>query len=245
VYRGLSRSLLILAMSALIGGVNPQGSHAAAVGSARQTDPPSVSPDIRRAIPGADVIIDAGHGGIDGGTHWKEIKESHINLAISRKLYLLLRSKGVRAILNRTEDYALSDDNRWFKTRSRHRRDLTQRRGLSEEVEARLLVSIHANWSTRSGKRGPLVIYRQGDDRSALLAMVLQDQLNHQQNRASRPQAADQFYLLNSVTIPSAIIETAFLSNSDDRAMLTSPRGQTRIAEAIATGIIAYCSLVP
>lgn len=218
---------------------------AAASATMRKTDRGFDEPDIRGAIPGADVIIDAGHGGIDGGTHWNEVKESHINLAIGRKLYLLLRSQGVRAILNRTGDYALSDDNRWHRTRSRHRRDLSQRRGLSAEVEAELFVSLHANWSANARKRGPLVIYRRGDERSALLAMLVQEQLNRQQGTARRPQAADQYYLLNRATIPGAIVETAFLSHPEDRAMLTSPRGQTRIAEAIAAGIVAYRSLVP
>lgn len=199
----------------------------------------------RGALPEADVIIDAGHGGIDGGPHCNEIKESHINLAIGRKLYLLLRSQGVKAILNRTGDYALSDDNRWHRSRSRHFRDLTQRRGLSEEVKADLLVSIHVNWSSSPDRRGPLVIYRRGDDRSSLLAKLLQEKLNRQQGCARKPQTAKQFYLLNRMAIPGAIVETAFLSNPADRAMLTSPRGQLQIAKAIADGIVAYRSFVP
>ena len=245
----LNKALLMVVVPIMAGSIllacRPVAAEAAAAAPASNRISSPDTPDIRGAIPGADVIIDAGHGGIDGGTHWNEVKESHLNLAIGRKLYLLLRSRGVRAILNRTGDYALSDDNRWHRSRSRHRRDLTQRRGLSDEVEAELLVSVHVNWSSKSGKRGPLVIYRSGDDRSALLAMLLQEQLNRQQSSARRPQAADQFYLLNRSAIPSAIVETAFLSNPEDRAMLTSPRGQTRIAEAIAAGIAAYRSLVP
>jgi N-acetylmuramoyl-L-alanine amidase len=198
------------------------------------------------AIHQTDVIIDAGHGGIDGGTHWGEIKESHINLAIGRKLYLLLNSRGIQAILNRTGDYALSDDNRWHRSRSRHQRDLTQRRSLQDEVAATMLVSIHVNWAPRGGQRGPLVIYRKGDARSALLAMHLQDSLNRQQSiRQRRPQPSDRYYLLNYAKIPSVIVETAFLSNPQDRAMLTSPRGQTLVAEAIASGIMAYLALTP
>lgn len=202
-------------------------------------------PDIRRAIPTAEVLIDAGHGGIDGGTHWGDIMESNINLAISRKLYLLLRSRGVRAVLNRTGDYALSDDNRWHASRSRHRRDLSQRRGLSEDIEAGLLVSIHVNWSPKSAKRGPLVLYRPDDRRGALLAALLQDSLNRRLSARYLPKPADSFYLLNRVKVPSVIVETAFLSNPDDRELLTSRRGQTRIAEAIAAGILAYRCFSP
>lgn len=202
------------------------------------------TPDIRRALPTADVLIDAGHGGIDSGTHWGDILEKDINLAITRKLYLLLRSKGLVVILNRTGDYALSDDNRWHLSRSRHRRDLTQRRGLSDEILAKLFVSVHVNWATRGNKSGPLVIH-QAEGHSALLAAMIQSSLNHQQNRHSLPEVAKKFYLLNRVQAPSVIVETAFLSNPGDRAMLTSSPGQTRIAAAIANGIIAYLCLSP
>lgn len=206
---------------------------------------PPARTDIKRAIPSAAVLIDAGHGGIDGGTHWGDIKESHINLAISGKLYLLLRSRGIPAILNRTGDYALSDDNRWHRTRSRHRRDLSQRKGLSEEVEAGLFVSIHVNWSPRGDKRGPLVIYREGNAPSAWMALTLQEQLNHVFAVNRKPHASDRYYLLNQVKVPGVIVETAFLSHAQDRAILTSARGQTRIAEAIAAGIAAYFMLTP
>ncbi|MDB4866734.1 MAG: N-acetylmuramoyl-L-alanine amidase [Cohnella sp.] len=201
-------------------------------------------PDIYWAIPSADVLIDAGHGGIDGGTHWGHILEKDINLAIARKLYLLLRSQGVRAVLNRTGDYALSDENRWHAARSRHRRDLSQRRGLSDEIDAALFVSIHVNWAARGGKGGPLVLHR-NEGRSAILAAFVQDSLNRLQGRSRLPRGSAKLYLLNRVKAPSVIIETAFLNNTADREMLTSRRGQTRIAEAIASGIMAYRYFAP
>jgi N-acetylmuramoyl-L-alanine amidase len=201
-------------------------------------------PSVKRALPSADVLIDAGHGGIDGGTHWNGILEKDINLAISRKLYLLLRAKGLKVILNRTGDYALSDDNRWHLSRSRHRRDLSQRRGLTDEIGASLFVSIHVNWSPKGNKRGPLVIH-QAEGRSVVLARFIQDSLNRQQGRFRLPQVADKFYLLNRVQAPSVIVETAFLSDPQDRAMLTSIPGQNRIAAAIANGIIAYRAFSP
>lgn len=203
---------------------------------------PLKPPDIRRALPTAQVLIDAGHGGIDGGTHYGDTLEKDINLAISRKLYLLLRSKGVVAILNRTDDYALSDDNRWHMTRSRHRRDLSQRGSLPDTINASLFVSIHANWSPSGNKRGPLVLH-QNDGRSMLLASFIQHHLNEQQHTTRLPQLVGQYYLLNKLQIPAVIVETAFLSDPDDRKMLTSAAGQTRIAGAIAGGIVAYLTL--
>ncbi len=201
-------------------------------------------PDIKRALPTADVLIDAGHGGIDGGTHWNDVLEKDINLAISRKLYLLLRSKGLKVILNRTGDYALSDDNRWHLARSRHRRDLSQRRGLSDEIGTSVFVSIHVNWSPGGKKRGPLVIH-QAEGRSALLAGFIQNSLNQQQGKHRLPRVANKFYLLNRVQMPSVIVETAFLSDANDRAMLTSIPGQNRLAASIANGIMGYRCFTP
>lgn len=215
----------------------PESTHEEAIEQAKP-------PNIKRALPSADVVIDAGHGGIDGGTYWGDIKEKDINLAISRKLYLLLRSKGLRVILNRTGDYALSDDNRWHATRSRHRRDLSQRRGLTKEIDAPLLVSIHVNWAVRGRSRGPVVIH-QAEGRSALLAGFIQNSLNLQQGRQRLPKAASKLYLLRRVEVPCVLVETAFLSDPQDRAMLTSPTGQTRIAAAIANGIMAYRCFSP
>lgn len=233
------RILLLISAALLIAGWR-----APDAGPEDQANRRAEPPHIKRAIPSADVLIDAGHGGIDGGTHYGDILEKDINLAISRKLYLLLRSEGVKAVLNRTGDYALSEDNRWHATRSRHRRDLSQRGGLPEEINASLFVSIHVNWSPKGGKRGPLVIH-QADGRSSLLAAFIQNSLNQQQSKYRLPQPDNRYYLLNKVQVPCVIVETAFLSDPDDRKMLTSAPGQTRIAAAIAHGIIAYRCFFP
>lgn len=190
------------------------------------------------SLPRADVLIDAGHGGIDGGAHWEDIKEKDINLAIARQLYLILRGHGVMAVLNRTGDYALSDDNRWHRA-SRHRRDLSQRGTLPDEIAAGLFVSIHVNWAPGGHGKGAIVLH-QREGRSVLLASCIQDSLNrlHRTNQRTKP--GDVYYLLRKVDVPSVIVETGFLNNEEDRRLLTSPAGQTRIASAIAEGIILY-----
>ncbi|WP_368028332.1 N-acetylmuramoyl-L-alanine amidase [Paenibacillus sp. DCT19] len=123
------------------------------------------------------ILLDVGHGGIDGGTTAQGVLEKDINLAISQKVYLLLRSKGYAVIINRLGDYALSDDNRWLNSRSRHRRDLAQRKSLSEEVSTDIVVSIHANWSAKSTSHGPVVLH-QKEGRSYLLAQSIQNAMN-------------------------------------------------------------------
>lgn len=185
------------------------------------------------------ILIDAGHGGIDGGTSYGTILEKDITLAISRRLFLLLRSDGFDAILNRTGDYAPSDENLWLRSKSRHLRDLAQRKELAETLPANVVVSIHINWAKSPSKHGPLVLYRQ-EGRSFLLARLVQDQLNGVYGMKNDPRQGKPFYLLNKITATTVIVEAGFVSSPADREKLCTPKGQEEIAEAVANGIAAY-----
>ncbi|MGN7455462.1 N-acetylmuramoyl-L-alanine amidase family protein [Paenibacillus pasadenensis] len=197
-------------------------------------------PSYKGALPYAEVLIDAGHGGIDGGTFYEKVLEKDTNLAVAKKLLVRLQQLGVSAVLNRVDDYALSDDNRWLGSRSRHQKDLSQRTGLTEEIHTGMLVSLHVNWSKRGAARGPVVLHQKNRGESVLLALCVQDALNRQQLTAELPRAGSPFYLLNTVKQPAVIVEMGFISNGDDRAMLTSMEGQQKIAEAIASGVRQY-----
>ncbi|QHT61949.1 N-acetylmuramoyl-L-alanine amidase [Paenibacillus lycopersici] len=198
--------------------------------------------DYSRALPTAQVLIDVGHGGIDGGAHHEELLEKDINLAVAKKLYLLLQGSGIRAIMNRNGDYALSDDNRWNPSSSRHRRDLSQRSQLTKEIDTQILISIHVNWAPDRTEYGPLVLH-QNEGQSALLAYCIQDALNRRQNTHGLPRVGKPFYLLNVVKKPAVIVEMGFISHEGDRRMLTNPVKQTEIAAAIASGVRNYLLL--
>ena len=185
------------------------------------------------------VLIDAGHGGIDGGTSYGDLLEKDVTLALSKRLFLLLRSDGFHAVLNRTGDYALSDDNRWLRSRSRHMRDLAQRKELAETLPATAVVSIHVNWARSASSSGPVVLYRE-EGQSYLLARSIQDQLNRLYGTKTFPKPGKPFYLLNKITAPTVIVEAGFISSPSDRARLTSSDGQNDIAEAIAEGVAAF-----
>ncbi|AJY78035.1 N-acetylmuramoyl-L-alanine amidase [Paenibacillus beijingensis] len=200
------------------------------------------TPEKYEALPYAEVLIDAGHGGIDSGAYYEDVLEKDINLAIAKKVYALLKAYRFSVVLNRTGDYALSDDNRWHVTRSRHRKDLSQRGQLTEEIRTGMLISLHVNWTSDRSKHGPLVLHQRSGE-SALLALCLQDALNRQQHSRFLPREGKPFYLLNRVKQPAVIIEMGFVSNAEDRAMLTSAKGQDRIAHAIVSGLRHYRTL--
>lgn len=201
------------------------------------------TPHFDQQLPAPQVLIDVGHGGIDGGTSYQDILEKDINLAVARQLYLRLNSQGIRTAMNRNGDYALSDDNRWHGARSRHLRDLSQRLQLSREIELQAMVSLHVNWGRTPKKRGPLVLHQE-EGGSALLASLIQEALNDQQQTLRLPELGKPFYLLRRVEVPAVIIEMGFISNPQDRAMMTHTEGQAQIAEAIASGLRKYLIIV-
>ncbi|MBP1907644.1 N-acetylmuramoyl-L-alanine amidase [Paenibacillus turicensis] len=197
---------------------------------------------VEQAFPGQLILIDAGHGGIDGGTSFENILEKDINLDIAKRLYLLLRSQGYDAVLNRTGDYALSEDNHWSRTRSRHMRDLAQRQELSDEIEPTVVVSLHVNWGKNKSKGGPLVLH-QDEGRSVLLAYTIQNALNQYYGTKTLPIVGKPFYLLNQNKVPSVIVEMGYISNEKDRLNMTKPSGKKELAQCIASGLSAYLML--
>lgn len=197
------------------------------------------SSSIRAFLPDTVVIIDAGHGGIDGGTSYDNVLEKDINLAIAKKLHLLLQNKQIPAILNRAGDYALSEENNWHRTSSRHLKDLSQRAGLAKQVRHILFISLHVNSGRIDKATGPVVLH-QSSGESAVLAAHLLEQLNLYYNTKRIPKPVSSFYLLNYVKSPAVIVELGFITNSNDRAKLIDPLQQDKLAEALAKGISHY-----
>ena len=100
---------------------------------------------------GKTVVIDAGHGGIDGGvTGSTGVKESDINLAVARSLKHFLKTKGYDVILTRsTTDglYGMTAKNKKLK-------DMEARKRIINEAKADLVVSVHCNSYPRSAQTG-------------------------------------------------------------------------------------------
>ncbi|PYI52198.1 N-acetylmuramoyl-L-alanine amidase family protein [Paenibacillus flagellatus] len=200
---------------------------------------PRLPPQPPSAISGVDVLIDVGHGGVDGGTSYGDLLEKDINLAMGLRLYDRLREAGIRTALNRAKDYAPSDDNEWLGTRSRHLRDLAQRKLLIEALKPKLTVSLHINWAAKPSQRGPGVLY-QFNQPSYIAAHLFADRLNALYGTSSLPYAGKTFYLLKRSPTPAVIVEMGYISNPADRAMLTGRDGQTQITEALASAIFDY-----
>ncbi len=187
------------------------------------------------------IVIDAGHGGEDGGAVAADgTVESGVNLAVAQKLDALLRFLGEDTLLTRTDERALySDDAQTL--RQKKISDLQNRVALVNAQENALLVSIHQNsLPTNTRVHGAQAFYgrQQGSD---TLARSVQAQLNaavNGENAKTEKAMDDSIYLIKNVACPSILIECGFLSNPVETALLQTPTHQLMLAAAIAAGLL-------
>lgn len=189
-----------------------------------------------------EVVLDVGHGGIDAGTSFGQTLEKDINLAVALQVYRQLQNRNIVVAVNRTEDYALSEDNKWMRS-TRHRRDLAQRCEIANRLKPKMLISLHVNWSPSSTRRGPILLYQKNKPESKRIANALQAKLNllyRKEANLRRPEEAvmgRSYYLLKHCRVPAVIVEMGFLSNDQDRTLLTSSAFQQKLASSLADGI--------
>ena len=193
---------------------------------------------VSRDIDAADaplIIVDAGHGGEDGGA---EV----INLSIARKTADILRLSGYRVKEVRTEDISVySDDSETL--REKKVSDLNNRvRMFNEDADA-VAVSIHQNKYDNSKYHGAQLFYSTNDPDSADLARAIRTSvvmlLQNDNTRELKPAGKDIFILKNA-EVPAVIVECGFLSNAEERQKLTDETYQQEIAYAIAMRVIDY-----
>nr|WP_245204073.1 N-acetylmuramoyl-L-alanine amidase [Ammoniphilus resinae] len=175
-----------------------------------------------------DVIIDVGHGGVDGGTSVKTILEKDINLAIGKKFYEKLQEQSFNVGITRLQDYALSDDSPFLHMRSRHQKDLTQRKLIADTLNPKIFVSLHVNWAKNQKRRGPVVIY-QASEKSYTLSQVIQQHLNQFYGTRKAPIKGNTYYLMKHLDMPSIIVEMGYISNPKDLQMLMDEETQEKI----------------
>lgn len=188
------------------------------------------------------VIIDAGHGGEDGGAEVDGILEKDINLSIADKLADTLRLCGVRVTEIRDEDISVYDDSAQT-LREKKVSDLKHRVEIVNGSENNILVSIHQNKFDNSAYSGAQVFYSSNNDKSRVLAESIRNSvvslIQNDNTRELKPANSD-IYLLDNATVPAVIVECGFLSNDEERAKLLDSGYQSEMAYSIAMGVLEY-----
>lgn len=177
------------------------------------------------------VVIDPGHGSIDTGTSYGNILEKEINLKIAQHLSNELKKVNIIPIMTRIEDKLYLDS---------RNKDIRRRVEITKESKADLYISIHANNFPSSQPAGSQVFYKPDCPLSKTLADFIKEELIKLRSENNRSIKNGNFYVLNGSPCPAVLIEAGFLSNPEDRRLLSNPGYQNSLAKAIKNGIIMY-----
>lgn len=185
------------------------------------------------------VVIDAGHGGVDGGVSGIKtgVKESELNLAVAKELFVAVKEMKFQSVLTRSSSAGLYGT----ATANKKKKDMEKRKNIILKERPDAVVSIHMNYYDNSSRRGAQVFYKQNDANSKLLADLIQDALNNMpSNEREYSALKGDYYILNCTNYPSVLIECGFLSNPEDERLLSSTEYQSLIAKTVANALSRY-----
>lgn len=192
---------------------------------------------------GLYIIIDAGHGGMDGGTTAADgTLEKDINLSVAKKLESMLKACGFKTVMLRSAD-ELIGDNSLSTIRARKVSDIKTRLEITQSYPDALLISIHQNHYSVEKYSGAQVFYSPNAPESKLLAESVQGSIvgNIQPENTRQIKAVGtNIYLLYNCTQPSIMVECGFMSNQAEAQKLKDSNYQSQMAFSIMNGIINY-----
>ncbi len=187
-----------------------------------------------RAVDEARVIVvDAGHGGVDGGASGMGILEKDVTLDVARRLRHALEADGWRVRMTRDVD---TDVSRLYESDlpTRHKRDLQNRLDFVRNARAVGVISIHVNSSTNPHDSGPLVFYDVHSEAGRHLAQRVQEALGQVSGSTQRAVGRKNLFLIRHAPCAAILAELGFLTNAADAARLKDAHYLQRIALAIA-----------
>ncbi|MFN8615234.1 MAG: N-acetylmuramoyl-L-alanine amidase [Vampirovibrionales bacterium] len=169
------------------------------------------------------VVVDAGHGGKDGGATRENVQEKDLNLSVALKLRDALVARGVEVVMTRQTDEFLS---------------LQRITEISNAQAPDAFVSIHHNSSTNPELNGIETYFYH--DRSRPLADAVHTAMVSTQQRPDRGVRRARFYVINHTPYPAILCEIGYVSNTAERNQVARPTTQQSAATAIAEGVIRY-----
>ena len=188
------------------------------------------------------IIIDAGHGGEDGGAVANDgTVEKDLNLDIALKLNDIMSVMGYKTHLIRTTDTAIHTSGDTI--RQRKISDIKNRFAIMNKYDDCIYVSIHQNKFNDTGVHGAQTFYSPNNNESRVLADFIQKSISSQlqkENRRVIKKSGTDIYLLYNATKPTVMVECGFVSNDNELKKLKDNDYQNKMAISIALGIINY-----
>lgn len=196
---------------------------------------------IPQPLAGQTIVLDPGHGGLDGGAKGKNgTDEKEITLNISLMLKDYLQQAGAVVYVTREGDHDLAQKETKGLSR-RKSEDIRNRLTFIHEQEANFFLSIHLNAIPDSRWSGAQTFYYSSFAENKHLAEMIQSELiTNLENTDRTPLQMNNVYLLKHAEVPGALVELGFLSNDKERQLLESEEYQAKLAASVYQGIIRY-----
>ncbi|GAB4276719.1 MAG: N-acetylmuramoyl-L-alanine amidase [Oscillatoriaceae cyanobacterium] len=169
------------------------------------------------------VVVDPGHGGSDmGAIGIGGLQEKDVVFDISQQVAEILEQNGVQAVMTRQDDRTV---------------ELEPRTVLANRINADLFVSIHANAAENSSANGVETFYYES---GSVLADYIQRSIMESFDMPNRGLKRARFYVIRNTRMPAVLVEVGFVTGTEDARILADPGERTRMAQAIARGVLRY-----
>lgn len=200
----------------------------------------SVSSENVKSMP--TIVIDAGHGGEDGGAVSESgVLEKDINLSISNDTSALFYLLGFDVTQTRKTDIAL--DNGEDTIRKRKVSDMKKRLEIFNSSKENTIISIHQNKFSESKYHGTQIFYSPNNPKSKQLADSIKYSVKgllQPDNERECKKADSGIYLLKNTNNPAVIVECGFISNGEECKNLLDSQYQKQMAFSITAGFLSY-----
>ncbi len=186
------------------------------------------------------IVIDAGHGGRDGGVVGaRGTVEKEINLLYAQTLRSLLENVGVKVIMTRTGDDALYDESSSNKKRS----DMAKRCEIIRQSHPDAVISIHMNAFPNRNAKGANCFYAKGNSAGKMLGDYIQTFFSKNLSAQNTTSKVGDYYILNCNDYPSVLVECGFLSNAEEELLLNTDSYREKLCYQIYCGIAMFLGL--
>lgn len=184
------------------------------------------------------IVIDAGHGGKDGGAVGKmtEVTESYLNLQYALALKDVCQEFGFKVVLTRSDMNGLYSP---FAT-NKKKSEMEKRRQIIEKSNPDLVVSVHMNSFSSSSSCGANVFYAEGSECGKQLAESVSNMLHENIENAHKTAQIGDYYILNCTDNPSILLECGFLSNPEEEVLLQDKEYMHKFCYNVLCGILMY-----
>ncbi len=181
------------------------------------------------------VVIDAGHGGFDGGAERDKYIEKDITLNASLILGEMLEKTGYKVTYTRKNNFALDR----YKVK-----DMQKRLKIINRESTMIFISLHANIYHSPVVRGAQVFYNSNNKNSKILSEYIQEMFTVEDKlNKKNAKGITGKYILDEATSTGCIVEMGFMSNPDDLKILTSDALLEKRCLMIYLGILKYLEI--